>query len=76
MQGYSEKKHAERYTKLKKKGGDNMYLVTDTDLCIYFQGTEEECKEFLKNPVSEEIFEKGNITAHIESIEQYNAKFN
>lgn len=53
-----------------------MYLVTDTDLCIYFQGTEEECKEFLQNPVSKEIFEKGHITAHIETIEQYNAKLN
>lgn len=54
-----------------------MYLVVDNndDMCIYFEGTEEECKEFLKNPVSEEIFGKGNIKAHIETTEQYNAKF-
>lgn len=53
-----------------------MYLVVDdNDDSVYFEGTKEECEDFFRNPVTEEIFDVGNISAHIETVKQYNAKF-
>jgi len=54
-----------------------MYLVVDTkeEMCIYFEGTKEECENFLKDAVTEEVFEVGNISARIVTAEEYNAKY-
>lgn len=59
------------------KGLDNLYLVVDIneEMCIYFEGTKEECENFLKDDVTKEVFEVGAISAQIISAEEYNRRF-